>query len=85
MATCRYEEALAVTEIILEHSPRNAFAMANQGQACFHLLGRFLEEYGSVFLIPPLLRVRYARLLRRNHEAFAAAMALGWEPVEPDL
>jgi hypothetical protein len=59
--------------------------MAHEGQACFHLLRRLLEKYRSALLIPPLLRTRYARLLQRNREAFAAAAAMGWEAVEPDL
>ena len=85
MAAHRYEEALQAAEIIARHSPRNAWALAHQGQACFHLLAaEFLEKYRSALLIPWNLRPRYLRLLQRNREAFAVASALGWEPVGPN-
>lgn len=81
MAGRRYEEAIQATELIVQHSPLNAFALAHQGQACFHLVNGYLEKYRSAFLIPPALRPRYDQLLRRNREAFEAAGALGWEAV----
>lgn len=84
MAEHRYEEALQATDIILQHSPRNALAMAHQGQACFHLVTGYLEKYRSVVLIPPPLRPRYDFLLRRNGEAFEAAGAMGWGATEPE-
>jgi hypothetical protein len=78
----RYREALEAASLISAHAPLNAFALAHQGQACFHLIRtQFLEPYRSEFLIPLPLRGRYTLLLHRNREAFAAAEALGWEPV----
>jgi hypothetical protein len=82
MTEGRYEQALQLSDTIVAHSPRNALAMAHQGQACFHLLTRLLEQYRSPSLIPPLVRPHYAQLLQANHGAFAAAEALGWEPAE---
>jgi hypothetical protein len=86
MAERRYEEALEAASLIAAHAPLNALAFAHQGQACFHLLRtQFLDPYRSEFLIPLPLRPRYATLLHRNRQAFAAAEALGWEPVGPPL
>jgi regulator of sirC expression with transglutaminase-like and TPR domain len=82
----RYQEALEAASLIAAHAPLNAFALAHQGQACFHLIRtQFLQPYRSEFLIPLPLRPRYATLLHRNRQAFAAAEALGWEPVGPTL
>jgi hypothetical protein len=82
----RYQEALEAASVIAAHAPLNALALAHQGQACFHLLRtQFLDPYRSEFLIPLHLRARYTLLLHRNREAFAAAEALGWEPVGPPL
>jgi regulator of sirC expression with transglutaminase-like and TPR domain len=78
----RYEQAIAVADIILRHNPRDAYSMVKQGTACAALMRQELERYGSVFLIPPLRRARYLDLARRNRAAFEAAEALGWEPVE---
>ena len=79
----RFDEAIAVSEIILRHNPRDGLTLANQGNACRRIIeAEFLDKYGSAFLIPIALRPRYLRLLARNHAAFAAAEALGWEPGE---
>jgi len=80
MDSRRFEEAVAVSEIILRHNPRDGLTLANQGNAfCGILQAEFLDKYQSAFLIPLALRPRYLRLLQRNHAAFAAARALGWE------
>jgi regulator of sirC expression with transglutaminase-like and TPR domain len=80
MDSRRFEEAVAVSEIILRHNPRDGLTLANQGNAFGAMVrAEFLEKYRSGFLIPTHLRPRYARLLQRNHAAFAAARELGWE------
>jgi len=77
----RYDEAIEVSEVILEHSPHNAIALVNQGSAYFNLLRvRYLDTYRSAFLIPLSLRPDYQWLLQRNHAAFTSAKALGWQP-----
>jgi regulator of sirC expression with transglutaminase-like and TPR domain len=82
IAERRFREALAVTELILRCSPRNGLAWANQGQACFHIMGtEFLARHGSELLIPVPRRAEYLLLLQRNHHAFAAAKRLGWAPL----
>lgn len=82
VSQARYAEAIAVTEVILQHNPRDGIAWANQGNAYFKLIrADFLDRYRSQFLIPQPLRPRYLALLGRNRAAFAAAFSLGWEPV----
>jgi regulator of sirC expression with transglutaminase-like and TPR domain len=79
----RWAEAAAVCEVVLRHSPRDAFALCNLGAACGNVLRReFLDKYRNVFLIPLHLRARYSLLLQKNHAAFARVEALGWEPIQ---
>lgn len=79
----RWEEVVAVCEVVLRHSPRDIIALTNLGTACANILrAEFLDKYRSVFLIPVPLRARYSLLLHKNHEAFAKAEALGWEPIQ---
>ncbi len=79
----RFGEALGVSEVILKHAPRDAYAMAKQGTVCAWLIRtEFEEKYPSPELIPPPLRERFIMLARRNRATFEAAEALGWEPVE---
>lgn len=80
MDSRRFEEAIAVSEIILRHNPSDGLTLANQGNAFGGLVKtEFLDKYRSEFLIPLGLRPRYLRLVQRNHAAFAAARELGWE------
>ncbi len=75
--------ALAVSEVILRHTPRDAYTMVKQGTICGALIeAEFAANYRIPSLIPPLLRARYLTLVRRNQAAFEAAEALGWEPVQ---
>lgn len=83
MAQERCREAITVTEIILRHNPRDGMAWANQGNAYKKLLrAELLDTYETALLIPRPSRARYLSLLQRNHAAFGAAAALGWEPIE---
>lgn len=78
----RFNEALAVSEVILRHAPNDAYTMAKQGTACGALLHEEFEaKYPIPALIPPPSRPRYLMLAARNHRMFAAAEALGWEAV----
>jgi regulator of sirC expression with transglutaminase-like and TPR domain len=78
----RDREAVPVLETILRHNPRDGMAWANLGDACLKIGTEFLDRYGSEFLIPVPLRPGYLTLLQRNHAAFHAARALGWEPIQ---
>lgn len=76
----QYDETITVADVILEHYPRDAHALANKGNAYSKILrNEFLDRYGTSFLIPQVQRPRYAMLLAQNHAAFAAASTLGWE------
>jgi len=81
MVERRFREALTVTELILRYNPRDGMAWANQGQACFRMLGDYVDRFGSELLIPVPLRSEYLTLRLRNHHAFTMAKRLGWEPI----
>ena len=78
----RFEEALAVSDVILRNAPRDAYTMAKQGSVYGELIRReFENRYRGPAMVPAALRDRYAMLTQRNQAAFARAEALGWEPV----
>jgi len=78
----RYEEAIAVCEIILRHSPRCGHTLVNLGNACWKILRvEYLGRYQSEHLIPLALKGRFQSLVGKNRAAFAAAEDLGWEPM----
>jgi regulator of sirC expression with transglutaminase-like and TPR domain len=84
MSERRFQDAIEVGEIILEHSPRDGLTMVQVGTAYANLMNaELVERYPIPALIPPNLRGRYAMLAGRNQQMFQAAEALGWEPV-PD-
>ncbi len=77
----RYEEAIAVATVILEHNPRDGQVMVAQASAYAGLIRtRFAARYPMPILIPEALRPGYWLLQQRNNALFAAAEALGWEP-----
>jgi hypothetical protein len=79
----QYAEAIRVSEVVLDHFPTDVYALVKQGTAYAHLLqAEFYEKYRSPMLIPAVLRPRYARLCEKNQAVFAAAEALGWQPLE---
>lgn len=81
MGERRYQEAIEVGEIILQHYPRDALTMVHVGSAHAQIMNaEFVERYPSPALIPPALRGRYVMLAQRNQQLFQAAEALGWEP-----
>jgi regulator of sirC expression with transglutaminase-like and TPR domain len=81
MAEGRYQEAIAVAEVVLQHYPRDSYTMVKLGTAYAELMRiEFFERFPTPALIPPALRQRYMMLARRNQIAFQAAEALGWEP-----
>ncbi len=77
----RYDEAIAVADVILEHNPSDGQVMVAQASAYGGLIrARFAERYRLPILIPEPLRPQYWLLQQRNNALFAAAEALGWEP-----
>ena len=79
----RFREALAVSEVIVQHAPRDAYTMVKQGTICGWLIQtEFKARYPDEATIPPPLRARCAMLVARNRAMFEAAETLGWEAVE---
>jgi hypothetical protein len=77
----RYEDVIAVCEVILEHDRRAGAVMVMQGSAYGALLHReFEQKYTVPFLVPEHLQARRLRLIERNNSLIDAAEALGWEP-----
>jgi regulator of sirC expression with transglutaminase-like and TPR domain len=80
MTEGRFQEAVEVAEVILQHYPRDGHTMVKLGSAFAELMRtEFVELYPDPALIPPALRARYALLAQRNRQMFQAAEALGWE------
>jgi len=76
----RFEEAIAVGEILLSHYPRDGYTMVRLGSAYAEVMrAEFVERFALPSAIPPGLRQRYLLLAQRNQALFAAADALGWE------
>ncbi|WP_394891386.1 transglutaminase family protein [Mesorhizobium sp. AaZ16] len=84
LATGRYDEAIAVADVLIEAYSANAYAMVKKGTAYYRLLDRdFVKKYPKESDIPAAEMPRAVALSRANHEAFAKAEALGWR--EPNL
>lgn len=77
----RFDEALAVSKIILRHAPRDGYTMVKQGSVYAKMIeAEFTRKYRVPALIPTLLRSRYLTLMHLNRAPFQAAEALGWDP-----
>jgi regulator of sirC expression with transglutaminase-like and TPR domain len=85
MAKGRYGDVIEVADVILDHGPRDVYAMLKKATAGGYIIRtEFEARYRHPFLIPMPQRLRYLSLQRSNETLFAAAEALGWEP-EGDL
>lgn len=84
IATGRYDEAVAVADVLIEAYPANAYTLVKKGTAYYRQLdANIIQKYPKQSDIPAD-RVAYANeLYRANREAFAKAEALGWR--EPKL
>jgi regulator of sirC expression with transglutaminase-like and TPR domain len=81
MGERRFQEAVEVAEVILEHYPRDGYTLVKLGSAYAELMRvEYLERFPTPALIPPALRQRYMMLAQRNRFTFQTAEALGWEP-----
>lgn len=80
----RYDDAIAVADVLIEAYPTNAYALVKKGTAYYRLLDEnILEKYPKSSDIPAD-RIAHANdLYRANQDAFAKAEALGWR--DPDL
>ncbi|MER8615158.1 transglutaminase family protein [Mesorhizobium sp. M0199] len=84
IATGRYDEAVAVADVLIEAYPANAYTLVKKGTAYYRLLdANIIQKYPRQSDIPADT-IAYANdLYRANREAFAKAEALGWR--EPKL
>ncbi|GMN04553.1 transglutaminase family protein [Erythrobacter sp. MTPC3] len=83
MSEGRYDDAIAVADVLLEYYPIDVHAMLTRGSAHGELLRtEFVERFPNPQTIPPSLRPRFQMLARRNVAAFQQAEAWGWTPIE---
>jgi regulator of sirC expression with transglutaminase-like and TPR domain len=76
----RFEEVIALCEILLRHHPNDVSAMLWLGSACGHLAGELQKKNPNPFAAPPEVRARAAYLMQRNRHFFTMAESLGWVP-----
>ncbi|MEP2234867.1 MAG: transglutaminase family protein [Alteripontixanthobacter sp.] len=82
MSQGRYNEAIAVADVLLEYYPTDVHAMLTRGSAHGELLRtEFIKRFPSPQTIPPALRPRFKMLASQNVTAFQQAEAWGWVPV----
>lgn len=80
LAEGRYEDVIAVEEVVLKNFPLDVYAMLKEGTAYARLTKtEFEDKYPSEDQIPPELRPRYEMLIAKNKELFDRAEALGWQ------
>ena len=80
----RYEEAIAVADVLIAAYPANVYALTKKGTAYYRLLKRdIIDKYPTEADIPTDKLAYATGLYRANQEAFARAEALGWR--EPEM
>jgi len=85
LATGRYDEAIAVADVLIAANPADAYSLTKKGTAYYRLLERdFIRKYPNEKDIPPAEMPRALELHRANAEAFARAEALGWREPRMD-
>ncbi|MBW9065400.1 hypothetical protein JNB71_19025 [Rhizobium herbae] len=76
-----FENAIAVSDVLLRHYPSFAYVLVKKGSAYSGLLRRELVgKYTRMEDIPADLKVKADRWYGENMQAFAKAEALGWRP-----
>ena len=79
MSKGRYQEAIDLTDVLLEYYPKDVSAVLWRGTAYGELLRtEFLERFPTPAAIPADLQPRYQMLSSRNAAAFEQAEAWGW-------
>ena len=81
MAESRFQEAIDVAQIILQHYPRDGYTIVKLGTAYAELMRtEFIDRYPPPARVPASLQQRFLFLAQRNEQAFQTAEALGWQP-----
>lgn len=79
--TGAFEQAIAISDVLLRHYPNFAYGLVKKGSAYSGLLRRELAgKYTRMEDIPPDLKVKADRWYAENMQAFAKAESLGWRP-----
>lgn len=79
----RYEEAIAVADVLIEANPADVYALLKKGTAYGRLLQRdILRPYPNQKDLPADKRAYAIELYRANQDAFAKAHALGWREMQ---
>jgi regulator of sirC expression with transglutaminase-like and TPR domain len=79
MKAQRFEDVIAVTEVILKHHPRSVSAMIARGSAYGRILRRdYLNRFPEPGMMLPHEQMEAQMLSELNYAAFAEAEALGW-------
>ncbi len=75
----RFQDAIDVADVILEHFPKDVHTILKRGHAHGEILKRdFLSKYPLASSVPSSLQPRYQYLATQNAEAFKKAEAWGW-------
>ncbi|CDX21214.1 conserved exported hypothetical protein [Mesorhizobium sp. ORS 3324] len=84
LETGRYEDAIAVADVLVDAYPANAYTLVKKGTAYYRLLdAEIIQKYPKQSDIPAE-KVAYANgLYQANKQAFAKAEALGWREPRP--
>ena len=83
IAEGRYHDAMAVSDILIEHYPMFAYIMVKKATASYYLLKtNFHDKYPTAADVPEDQRPYLAYLQRVNQGMFDRAESLGWRPVE---
>jgi regulator of sirC expression with transglutaminase-like and TPR domain len=79
----RFEQAIAVANIILAAYPANGLALAKKGSGFYRLIERdIIKRFPDPHDLPPDVAAYAEWLARSNREAFARAEALGWQETD---
>jgi hypothetical protein len=83
IAETPYHDAMAVTDILIEHYPMFAYIMVKKATASYHLLRtEFHEKYPTAQDVPEDQRPYLAYLQWVNQVMFDKAESLGWRALE---
>ncbi|RLJ40685.1 transglutaminase superfamily protein [Litoreibacter meonggei] len=79
----RYQDAMAVADIVLDHYPNFAYAMVKKSTSAYYLLkSKFYDPYPNVQDVPEDQKAYLSYLQQVNQSGFDKAESLGWRPVQ---
>ena len=84
LETGRYDDAIAVADVLIDAYPANAYTLVKKGTAYYQLLdAEIIKKYPKESDIPADKATYANELYQANKQAFTKAEALGWR--EPKL